>query len=101
METQRVRGSRLPLYIRLPSPGAVDELFRLNRSCLDLICRPQEANDYKPPVRSKLLKQKGNRPIRLIEVRSLIEYLKSLPDGSLKENIVQSNANLGKERRNE
>ena len=55
----------------------------LARSTLDIFVRPQAINDYNPPVRSKLLHQTGTTAkIRLIDYRSLKEYLNSLPDGN-------------------
>ncbi len=56
---------------------------------MDLLVRPQEANDYKPPVASRCLRQNGEgRPIRLVSFRSLLAYLNSLPDGSDPANTV-------------
>jgi hypothetical protein len=47
---------------------------------MDLLTRPQEANNYKPPVASRILRQTGQKKgIRLIGYQSLMNYLKSLP----------------------
>jgi len=71
------------LYIRMPRSPAHCPYTSLARSTLDLPVRPQELNDYNPPVKSKLLRQTGGRPrIRLIDFRSLKDYLNSLLDGN-------------------
>jgi hypothetical protein len=50
---------------------------------LDSLVRAQPSNNYRPPVRSKILQQSGEkRGIRLIDYRSLRVYLNGLPDGS-------------------
>jgi hypothetical protein len=72
-----------PLYIRMPRCPNHCPYTSLARSTLDLLVRPQEMNDFNPPVKSKLMRQTGGRPkIRLINYRSLKEYLDSLPDGN-------------------
>jgi hypothetical protein len=72
-----------PLYIRMPRSPAHCPYTSLARSTLDLLVRPQAMNDWNPPVKSKLMRQTGGKPkIRLINYRSLKEYLESLPDDS-------------------
>jgi hypothetical protein len=72
-----------PDYIRLPKWGARCQHTGLTRSCLDLLTRPQPANDFRPPVRSKILKMTGQKSgIKLIDYRSLRIYLDGLPDAS-------------------
>jgi hypothetical protein len=72
-----------PLYIRMPRCPNHCPYTSLARSTLDLLVRPQEMNDWNPPVKSKLMRQTGGKPkIRLIDYRSLKEYLQSLPDGN-------------------
>jgi hypothetical protein len=69
-----------PRYIRLPRSGNPCPHSGLSRSALDLITRPQEANGFKPPVASKILKQVGQKKgIRLISYKSLMGYLAKLP----------------------
>lgn len=52
---------------------------------MDQLVRPQECNDFRPPVVSKILRAKGQkRGIRLISYESLMAYLNSLP-GEVKE----------------
>jgi len=72
-----------PAYIRLPKWGERCPLTGLTRSALDLLTRAQEGNNFRPPVRSKLFKQTGQKSgIKLIDYRSLRIHLDSLPDGS-------------------
>lgn len=79
----------VPDFIRLPGYGQREVRTNLSRSALDLLIRPQKANDFKPPVASKLFSQMGNqRPIRLINYKSLLAYLNSLPDGADPRNTV-------------
>ncbi len=78
--SSQVYKSAQPCYIRLPRSGNSCLHSGLSRSALDLITRPQEANDFKPPVASKILKQVGQKKgIRLINYRSLMAYLDRLP----------------------
>ena len=72
-----------PAYIRLPRWGEREPLTGLTRTALDLLTRAQPGNDFRPPVRSKLFKQTGQKSgIKLIDYRSLRIYLDGLPDGS-------------------
>jgi hypothetical protein len=80
----------------MPPAGEVCSRTGLNRTVFDLLVRPQARNNYKPPVKSRLLKQHGQRLIRLVDYASLLDYLHSLPDGADPANIVASNANRAK-----
>jgi hypothetical protein len=61
-----------PAYIRLPKWGERCPLTGLTRSSLDLLTRAQAGNNFRPPVRSKLFKQTGQKSgIKLIDYRSL------------------------------
>jgi hypothetical protein len=67
-------------YTRLPSVGCVDPVSGLNRTALDKLVRPQEANDFNPPVKTKVLRARGaRRGTILIDVESLLSYLGNLP----------------------
>jgi hypothetical protein len=88
--------TQTPDFVRMPSPGEVDPRTGLNRTIFDLLVRPQPRNNFKPPVKSRLLKQHGQRLIRLVDYQSLLDFLHSLPDGADPENIVASNANRAK-----
>jgi hypothetical protein len=85
-----------PDFVRMPVTGELCSRTGLTRSAYDQLVRPQPSNDYRPPVKSKLLKQKGGRLIRLVDYRSLLDYLRNLPDGGDPENIVASNAKRAK-----
>jgi hypothetical protein len=67
-------------YTRMPPQGTVDPVSGLNRSAMDKLIRPQEANDFNPPVRTKILRARGaRRGTVLIDVASLLAYLENLP----------------------
>jgi len=70
----------LPAYIRLPRSGNLCPHCGLTRSALDILTRPQEINNFRPPVESKIMHQTGTgRGVRLVNYASLIGYLDSLP----------------------
>ena len=72
-----------PSYIRLPKWGGRCPHTGLTRTALDQLTRPQPINNFKPPVRSKILKVTGQKSgVKLIDYRSLRIYLDGLPDGS-------------------
>ena len=72
-----------PVFIRLPRYGQKCPHTGLTRSALDLLTRPQPANNFRPAVKSRLMRQTGvsGRTIRLIDFDSLVRHLNSLPDG--------------------
>lgn len=71
-----------PVFVRLPRSSTRCALTGLSRSVLCNLILPTEANGFRPPVRSKVLKQPGaSRGCRLIEVDSLLSYLNGLGDG--------------------
>jgi len=68
-----------PEYIRLPRPGDRCRLSSLSRSTLAELSVPCPANDYRPPVKSLVIKKRGaTRGIRLINYDSLLDYLHKL-----------------------
>jgi hypothetical protein len=72
-----------PAFLRAPRAGSKCPVSGLNRTALDKLVRPQPENNFRPPVRSRILKAKGaTRGIRLIDTRSLLDHLQSLPDGA-------------------
>lgn len=74
-----------PVWIRLPKVGSRDPMTGLCRSTLNFLVLPTRENNYRPPVRSRVLRQKGRvRGIRLIMVESLLAYIESQDDGSNK-----------------
>ena len=67
-------------WTRLPKPGA--RLGGLSRSTLAELTVPCKANDFKPPVKSVVIKKRyAMRGIRLISVPSLRAHLESLATG--------------------
>ena len=67
-----------PVSIRLPENGTTDPYFGLRRSALNALILPTEANGFKPPVKSFVLRKKGARTgIRLIDFDSLESYVRA------------------------
>lgn len=67
-----------PEFIRLPRTGQRDPLFGLSRGYLNYLILPSRSNGFKPKVRSCVLRKKGAKSgVRLIEVKSLREYIRS------------------------
>ncbi len=65
-----------PEFIRLPRNGSKCPLTGLGRSSLNSLVLPCESNNHKPPVKSIVLRKRGNaRGARLIVVDSLLDYL--------------------------
>jgi hypothetical protein len=72
-----------PRYFRLPSPGQTDRFFDANRSFWNERVLPTPRNEFKPPVRSIVSKQKGaTRGIRFIVFESAKSYFDALEKGS-------------------
>jgi hypothetical protein len=70
-----------PLFIRIPRSGTRCPYCGLSRSSLDRLTRPQAANNFQPPVKSKLYQLSGVvAKARLIDFASLKAYLNHLPD---------------------
>jgi hypothetical protein len=73
----------VPEFIELPRSGEREPRTTLTRSALDLLTRPQKANDFNPPVTSRLFFQTGSKQARrLVHYPSLLAYLFSLPNGA-------------------
>lgn len=70
----------VPLYIRLPKSGTQCPLTGLVRSSYNALILPTAANNYRPPVKSVVLKSRNaaSRGVRLILVESLKIHLASL-----------------------
>jgi hypothetical protein len=67
-----------PEFIRYPKPRTRCEKTNLSRTRMCELVLPCAANDFKPPVRSVVLRKKGkDRGIRLIDFASLMAYLNS------------------------
>ncbi len=67
---------RDPEFIRLPKTGTLCPYTGNSRSKLNELILPCPANDFKPPVKSVCLRQKGAiKGVRLIVWKSLMDYL--------------------------
>jgi hypothetical protein len=63
-------------YMRLPPSGAYDPIFGLKRSFLNLLILPSAENEWRPPVKSIVLRRKRRKKgVRLIEIASLRAYI--------------------------
>ena len=70
----------MPAYVRLPKSSTRCSVSGLSRSSLNELILPSAGNGFKPPVRSRVLKKHGaSRGVRLIDVESLLSYIKNLP----------------------
>ena len=66
----------LPEFLRLPRNGQRDAVASLSRSGLNGLVLPTKANNFKPPVKSVVLRKPGAvRGTRLIVAQSLRDYL--------------------------
>ena len=80
MVSCRYRYGAVKKFIRLPRSGVQCEITGLSRSALNELVLPSEKNQFRPPVRSHSLKKDGqDKGVRLIRVKSLVKYIKSLP----------------------
>ena len=65
-----------PEFLRLPRPGSQCPWTGLSRSKLNELILPMELNNFRPPVKSIVLRNKGQqRGVRLIVYRSLMDFL--------------------------
>ena len=65
-----------PEFLRLPPPRARCPVTGLSRGALNGLILPSPANNFKPPVRSFVLRQRGARTgIRLIDYHSLRNHI--------------------------
>jgi hypothetical protein len=73
---------RTPEWIRLPKPRERCPYCSLSRTSLSELVVPSPANDFRPPVKSIVKKwPRATRGIRLINLRSLLDYLNSMEGG--------------------
>jgi len=65
-------------FMRLPPAGEKDPLFALTRSYLNMLILPCRENGFRPPVKSFVLRRtRARKGVRLIEIQSLREYIRS------------------------
>lgn len=63
-------------YMRLPPTGHTDPIFGLKRTFLNSLILPGPENEWRPPVKSIVLRRKRARKgVRLIEIASLRTYI--------------------------
>ncbi len=68
-----------PEFIRLPKPGTLCRWTGLSRSKLNELVLPSRLNEFRPPVRSLSLRNRGQvKAVRLIVLDSLLAYLRGL-----------------------
>jgi hypothetical protein len=82
MSQSKPKGSQsLPEYIRMPKVGEREPITNLSRSSIDRLVRPQECNDFKPPVASRCVRIRGDarRGTRLILLSSLLGFISRQP----------------------
>jgi hypothetical protein len=85
--------SAVPDYLRLPKWGERDPHFGLSRTALDQLTRPQPFNNFRPPVKSKILKMAGSKSgIKLISYASLRAYVDGLPDVGREQSVGEQAA---------
>jgi hypothetical protein len=83
LEVPEIAADRFPAFIRVPRSGSRCPVSNLTRTAIDKLTRPQPDNDFRPPVKSRVLKARSaTRGVRLVEVQSLLNYLNNLPDGA-------------------
>ena len=71
-----------PETIRLPKSGH-DPWFGLTRSAINSLILSTEANGYKPPVKSYVLRRRGAKTgIRLVDYASLRAYILAHAEGA-------------------
>jgi hypothetical protein len=67
-----------PEFLRLPKPGMLCPYTGLSRSAINEMILPTPRNDFKPPVRSFCLRQRGAKTgIRLVDYRSMAGYIRA------------------------
>ena len=72
----------VPQYIRLPRNRELCPHSGMTRSYMNSLILPTKANNFAPPVASKVIKkQYASRGIRLVELASLMEFIAAQPNG--------------------
>lgn len=66
-----------PEFMRLPRHRERDPVFGLSRGYLNTLILPCKANNYRPPVKSCVLRKRGARTgVRLVDLQSLRDYIR-------------------------
>jgi len=70
----------VPEFLRLPPAGTACPHTGLRRSKINELILPSEINGGHPPVKSFVLRRRGSRTgVRLVEFRSLVDYIRQHP----------------------
>ncbi len=70
-------GTIIPEFVRLPKTGTLCPHTGLTRSKMNELILPCPANNFKPPVQSVVLRQRGKiKGVRLISYFHLISYIR-------------------------
>jgi hypothetical protein len=90
IEVPKIALDRFPAFIRVPRSGSRCPISNLTRTAIDKLTRAQPDNDFRPPVKSRVLKARGaTRGVRLVEVQSLLNYLEdALHDDQLPKQVL-------------
>lgn len=65
-----------PEFLRLPKPGSLCPHSGLSRSYINSLILPSRLNDFKPPVRSFVIRRPGAKTgVRLIDYASLRRFI--------------------------
>jgi hypothetical protein len=76
-----------PEFLRLPQAGQKCQLTGMSRSALNALVLPTAENNYKPPVRSFVLRRRGaSTGIRLLDYGSLAAYIRAHEEGRRPQN---------------
>lgn len=77
IQTESMRPNN-PEFIRLPRSGERCPYTQLTRSYMNTLILPSEINNWKPPVESFVLRNRGSKQgVRLISFDSLMEFINS------------------------
>jgi hypothetical protein len=70
-----------PIYIRLPRPKHLCDWTGLTRGAINALVLPTEANGWRPPVQSRVLRRRsGARSgIRLVVLSALLKFIEANP----------------------
>lgn len=75
--------TRDPEFVRLPKPGQQCPFTGLSRGAINELILPTPRNEFKPPVRSFCLRQRGAKTgIRLVEYASLRRHILQNAEGA-------------------
>lgn len=65
-----------PETLRLPKVGGHDPYFGLTRSFINTLVLPTAENNFKPPVRSFVIRKRGAKTgVRLVDYQSLRDFI--------------------------